>query len=307
MNSQKNYRPWIPFIWIFGIVLAIIVVIGIILFRIGDNEFDWKGIYTEAIGMLLDVLFLGIIWSIFEHFRASKLEIKRYLEEIDDFRRWQSDEATFRIVGNIKRLSKLKFTNIDLRYCYLKKAELWNLKITSDATGANFIDAKLAGSELCNINLSFAHFEKAHLYESKFNGSDLAFTNFKGANIKKVDFRGCLNIDKAFFHGALYIWDALFDENVDIEKLKLQQEKESILGRGEPFFSKINFVETKFKCSILEFHISEFDKKVIIMRLTKEGFFNYKNLINIVGVHPHFFLGHLKLEDLEKEMNTNND
>jgi hypothetical protein len=306
MKKIINDRPWNPFIWIFGIVLFIIVCVGVILFRFGDNKFDWTGIYTEAIGMLLDVLFLGIILAIFEYNRSSKLEIKRYLEEIDDFRNWKSDEATYRIVGNIRRLSGLKFKNIDLSYCYLKKAELWNLKITNDATGTNFAYAKLAGAEFCNINLSFAHFEKAHLYNSKFNNSDISFANFKGANINKVDFRGCKNLDKAYFQGALFIWEAIFDEGVDIEKLKLQKKNETILGSEEPFFAKIDFVETKFQCSILEFYISEYNDKIIVMRFTKEGFLNFKNLINIVGEHQHFFWGHLKLDDLEKEMKISN-
>lgn len=245
MNILKSPKPWIPFIWIFVIVFAIIVFLGIFLFGIGNNKFDWTGIYTEVIGMLLDIIFLGIFWAILEHLRSEKLEIKKYLDEIDDYRNWESEEAMHKTVGNIRRLSKINFTNVDLTYCYLKNAELWNLKITNDATGANFSNAKLAGAELCNINLSHATFEKSHLYKAKLNGSDLAFTNFKGTNLTDVDFRGCLNIDKAYFHGAMFIWEAKFDESIDIEKLKYQQKTVGLLGQKESFFEKKDFIEKK--------------------------------------------------------------
>lgn len=303
MKNIDKDKPWIPFIWILLIVLILISIYGWIIYSKQASDFDWQGIHTESVGMFLDVIFLGVIWSIFEYRRNKKSEIKRYLEEIDDFRPWKNEEATYRIVGIIRRLTNLKFDKIDLSYCFLNKAELWNLKITGDATGAKFINAKMAGSELCNIDLSFAHFEKAHLYDSKLNGSDISFANFKGANIKKVDFRGCKNIDKAYFQGALFIWEAIFDDHIDIEQLKLQKEKESILGGGEPFFQKIEFVESKFQCSIMEFKISEFNDELIVLRFTKEGFTNYKNLIKIVGEHKHFYYGHLKLDDILNEMN----
>jgi cbb3-type cytochrome oxidase subunit 3 len=306
MKNINRDKPWVPFIWILGIAVILIGTYGWILYCKNNNEFDWRGIHTESVGMLLDIIFLGVIWSIFEYQRNKKSEIRRYLEEIDDFRPWKSEEATYRIVGNIRRLTNLNYNKIDLSYCFLNKAELWNLKISADATGAKFINAKMAGAELCNINLSFAHFEKAHLYDSKLNGSDILFANFKGANIKNVDFRGCINVEKAYFHGALFIWEAIFDDNIDIEQLKLQKENESILGSGEPFFLKIDFVETIFQCSVIEFKMSEYNDKLIVLRFTKEGFQNYKNLINIVGEHKHYYHGHLKLEDLQYAMSMKN-
>ncbi len=298
---QKE-KPWLPFLWIFAVVLLLISIYGWIVYNNTGNKFDWLGIHTESVGMLLDVIFLGVVWSIFEYRRSKKNEIKRYLEEINDFRSWKSEEATFRIVGNIRRLSNLGYTDIDLTYCFLKKADLWNLKTSGEATGAQFIKANMAGSDLRNINLSYADFEKAHLYDSKLNGSDIAFTNFKGTNLTKVDFRGCVNIEKAFFHGALFIWEAMFDDDVNVDRLKLQKQKESILGRGEPFFKKIEFVERNFHCSILEFRISEFNDNMIVLRFTKEGYVNFNNLMSIAGEHKHYYSGHLKLDELMHAM-----
>lgn len=302
MRFLRNDKPWVPFVWIFILVFLIIGFIGFTIYYYSDNQFDWNGIYTESIGMLLDVLFLGIIWAIFEYFRNRKLEIKQYTNEIDDYRNWKSEEAMHKIVGNIKRLSKLKITKIDLTYCYLKDAELWNLKLTNDATGANFYNSKLAGAELRNINLSYADFEKSHLYNAKLNGSKLFNANFKGANLTDVDFRGCEDIDKAFFWGAMNIWKAKFDEDVNIEDLKNQKKKISKLGIKKDLFDKTKFVESKFNCTLLEFHISEFNSDSIFLRFTKEGFYNFNNLIKITGEHKHFYYGVINFDDLIGEM-----
>lgn len=305
MKLFNKDKPWTPFILIFMLVFIIIGILGVVFFSYRDNDFDWAGIYTESIGMLLDVLFLGVIWAIFEYYRSKKLEIRRYREEIDDFRRWKSEEAMHKIVGNIKRLVRNNISNIDLSYCYLQNAELWNLKITNDATGTNFVKAKLAGADLQNINLSYADFEKSHLYKAKLNGSTLFNTNFKGTNLKEVDFRGCKDIDRAYFWGSMFIWEAKFDSNVNIEKLKNQKRKESKLGIKTEFFDKQEFIEQTFNCTLLEFHISEKNEEIIVLRFTKEGFSNYKELININGEHEHFYHGILRFDDLTKEMTLN--
>lgn len=307
MRFLNTTKPWIPFIWIFIIVLIIIILIGFLFSCNSDYGFDWAGVYTESIGMLLDVLFLGIIWAILEYLRNNKLEIKRCLNEIDDFRRWKSEEAMHKIVGNIRRLKKLKYTNLDLTYCYLKDAELWNLKLTGDATGANFYNSKLAGAELQNINLSYVNFEKAHLYKAKLNGSTLISTNFNKANLTDVDFRGCHNVDKAFFWGAVNIWKAIFDEGVNIDDLKNQKRQTDKLGSTEDRKLKIKFIEDNFNCTLLEFHISQINEESIVLRFTKEGFLNYKNLIKITGEHRNFYNGLIPLEDLNKELKSTRD
>lgn len=305
MKLLINDKPWTPFILIFIIVFIIIGIIGSYSFYcFGNESFDWNGVFTESIGMLFDVLFLGIIWAIFEFYRSKKLDIRRYKEDIDDFRRWESDEAMHKTVGNIRRLIRNKVSNIDLSYCHLKNAELWNLKLTHDAISTNFYNAKLAGSDLQNIDLSYSDFEKAHLYNSKLNGSRLFNTSFKGANLKEVDFRGCKDIDGAYFWGAMFIWEAKFDPDIDIEQLKNQKRKESRLGIRKEFFDKKKFIELNFNCTILEFHMSEYNNEMIVLRFTKEGFKNYKNLIKITGEHEHYFHGILKFNDLILEIKS---
>jgi hypothetical protein len=53
--------------------------------------------------------------------------ISNYHEEIDDFRHWKSEESTYRILGDIKRLSKLGETKFDLNSCPLSGIHLKGL------------------------------------------------------------------------------------------------------------------------------------------------------------------------------------
>ena len=55
--------------------------------------------------------------------------IRHYHEEIEDFRDWKSGEATYRILGNIKRLSRLGETTFDLNRCNLSGIHLKGLNL----------------------------------------------------------------------------------------------------------------------------------------------------------------------------------
>ena len=98
-----------------------------------------EGIFIESFGMLLDLLIIGALFTYFYNKGERRRTIKRYSEEIDDFRKWNENEATFRIIGNIKRLIKLGIHKIDLSHCYLMNADFTDFNIE----GTNFNGANL--------------------------------------------------------------------------------------------------------------------------------------------------------------------
>src|SRR5258706_12321243 len=80
------------------LVMASFVVVGTSWGRYSSPEFI-DGIRVEAHGTLFDILVIGlfILWLNFK--RAESERVRRYAEEIDDFREWRSDEASHRIAG----------------------------------------------------------------------------------------------------------------------------------------------------------------------------------------------------------------
>ncbi len=56
--------------------------------------------------MLFDILVIGVLILFLNKLAEKRVDNRRYLEEIEDFRGWESEEAAYRIAGNLKRLKR---------------------------------------------------------------------------------------------------------------------------------------------------------------------------------------------------------
>lgn len=58
----------------FYLILTIIVFLILLIrdFSVGINNVDWDGIWTEAHGMWFDIIILGVLLAIYDHFRDKK-------------------------------------------------------------------------------------------------------------------------------------------------------------------------------------------------------------------------------------------
>src|SRR5438128_2001777 len=107
------------------LVVVAIIVIGLSL-DYYINEFDTfiQQVLAEAHGMIFDIAVIGILIFWLNQNGEMRQRIRTYKDEIDDFRLWESEEAAFRTVGNIKRLNRHKIHEINLVNCYLAKTNL---------------------------------------------------------------------------------------------------------------------------------------------------------------------------------------
>lgn len=190
-------KPALAALLVFGIFFIIIV--GFSIFKYRYNEKFFESIVIEAHGMLFDILIIGVIifalHKVGEKRLKKELEIKRHEDEIDDFRWWESEEATFKIVGNIKRLNRHGITNINLCVCYLKNA---SLKFT-ELKGAYLYQTNLQGADLEGANLQEANLDGANLQGVNFmvcdlQGADLNNANLEGADFDHSDLRNAKNL-----------------------------------------------------------------------------------------------------------------
>lgn len=157
--QKLGSRPIMTSFFVF--VLCTIGIVWISNYKYQYNSKFVESIFIEAHGMLFDIFIIGIFIFGLHKLGEKRLNNKRYQEEINDFESWGSEEAKFRIVGNIKRLNRNNISKIDLVGCYLKKAEL---------RGANLRDANLQGANL--------------------DGANLHKANLRGANLEKVNLQG---------------------------------------------------------------------------------------------------------------------
>ena len=141
-----------------------------------------------------------------------QLEIRRYHEEIDDFRGWDSDEAGYRIAGNIKRLNRNGITNIQLERCHL-------------------VQVNLGGADLSYANLVHANLNHAILSYAILSPADLGYADLSGASLFHADLSGAL-LDGANLSGA----DLRYANLRDVRLLTNEQlaQAESLIGATLP-------------------------------------------------------------------------
>jgi len=191
-------------------LLAVALTVG---FSIDDynNKGFRESLQIEAHGIIIDVLVIGVLFfwlggRIGRQKLSSTSEIQRYRDEIDDFRGWESEEASLRIRGNIVRLNKLESENLELQQCYLKNANLHNANlyethlIESNLEGALMRQADLRKSyiwrsNLRNVDLWRADLREADLWETDLEGADLRradlrYADLRNTNLVNTDLRG---------------------------------------------------------------------------------------------------------------------
>lgn len=193
------------------------------------NDFNnfIRGVLEEAHGMLFDLAIIGILIYWLNENGAKRLRIRTYKDEIDDFRLWESEEAAFRTVGNIKRLNRHKIYNINLVNCYLAKTNLSYVILkgsnlnSANVSNSNLVQCNLEGTRLnqtnfenSNLNHVFmqkayasgANFKDTFMIKAKLDGAFLIKANFCNAFLMESDLNGAYltgaNLENANFYKA---------------------------------------------------------------------------------------------------------
>jgi len=190
-----------------AIVLGVVTVLvtGLSLkFYINDFDSFWPQLLVEAHGMIFDIAVIGILLFWLNKNGETRQRIKTYKDEIDDFRLWESEEAAFRIVGNLKRLNRNKIYEINLVNCYLTKTNLnyVNLK-GSNLNSANISNSSLIETNLENTRLNQTNLENSNLNQANLNSSYASGANFKDAFLIKTQLEGAFLIKTNFRNAFL--------------------------------------------------------------------------------------------------------
>jgi len=152
-------------------------------------------VLVEAHGMLFDIAIIGILLFWLNENGEIRHQVRAYHNEIDDFRTWHSEEAAFRIVGNIRRLNRHDITEINLANCHLQQTNMSYLNLA----GANLNSAIVTNCSLVEVNL-----ENSRMNQTNLENSNLNSANLKGAYANGANFQDAYLI-KAQFENAYLI------------------------------------------------------------------------------------------------------
>jgi hypothetical protein len=259
-------------------ILTAIILFIIIWFLVSGASIkrgkSYKGefldsLLVEAHGLLFDIFVFGILIVFFNRIGERRRNIARWQEEIDDFRYWKSEEAMFRIMGNIKRLNRNGVTEINLTECFLNYADLSDTNLRgADLSGAHLKEADFRGANLERTRLIGANLE-----EALFRFADLKRADLLGANLRDIDFRRAnleeadlskAHLEEAYFREANLkgadLWKAHLEKasflNADLEEANLE---EAYLEKTEELtIEQISQVRTLYQAKL----DSELEKQI---------------------------------------------
>jgi uncharacterized protein YjbI with pentapeptide repeats len=216
------------------LILVTILVLSLSApYYISDFETFIQQVLAEAHGMIFDIAVIGILIFWLNQNGEIRRRIRTYKDEIDDFRLWESEEAAFRTVGNIKRLNRHNIHEINLVNCHLPRTNLNYVNLEgSNMNSANISQSVLIESNLENARLNQTNFENSTLNQANLQGAYASGANFKDAFLIKANFENAFLI-KANFNNAFlmeanlqncYLMGADF-ENASLYKADLRGAK----------------------------------------------------------------------------------
>src|SRR6187549_3523788 len=215
------------------VIVAIVVLSLSLQYYLRDFDTFWPQILTEAHGMIFDIAVIGILIFWLNQNGETRQRIRTYKDEIDDFRLWESEEAAFRTVGNIKRLNRHGIHDLNLVNCYLPRTNLNYVNLSgSNLNSANITQSSLIEGNLENARLNQTNFENSNLNQAILKGAYASGANFKDAFLIKSQFENAFLIKANFSNAFLmeanlqncYLMGADF-ENASLYKADLRGAK----------------------------------------------------------------------------------
>jgi BTB/POZ domain-containing protein KCTD9 len=223
------------------LLLLAILVFGLSLpYYLNDAANFWPQILAEGHGMLFDIAVIGILLFWLNKNGDTRQRIRTYKDEIDDFRLWESEEAAFRTVGNIKRLNRHGIYEINLVKCHMARTNLNYVNLSgSNMNSANFSNSTLIETNLENTRLNQTNFENSNLNQANLVSAYASGANFKDAFLIKAQFenaflikanlnnaylmeanlRGCYLMGADFENASLYKADLTGAKGLTVEQL----------------------------------------------------------------------------------------
>lgn len=257
-------------------------VVFAILYKLDKSWLTWENksdILVEFHGLFFDIILFGILFIIFTQIGERRKEIKRYQENIDDMKGWNEPEATFKIIGNLKRLLALKATNIDLAFTFLKKGLFSGLKIEkikfdncildeaifqySKCNDSTFLNSSMSLTDLRYCDLTSCNFSKVSSEQGTFQGSKLCNAKFEHSSIIECDFS---YID--------------FDPNwSDYEDIKRELMSKSYLSENDLVNNIVRVDFSNATLSYGTFDKSKFDKTIMKGTLLNGATFKNSSMV----------------------------
>ena len=209
MGAVRRWvSKWLESPVVFALCLVVIAVAMLALSHIWYGGWDelWQGVYVEATGATMDLAVFGILIALVAARRERNREIGAQEDVIDDFKKWDTEEARYRIAGSVRRLNRRGRTSIDFAGIELSDFSFRNHDINSIA-GSRFYDGTVGGSSGKTVlkNVEFSLVDCRDVVFTAFNPSDWLGLSHRPSIFRDCWFGGA-KLEGATFRGAKIEW-----------------------------------------------------------------------------------------------------
>ncbi|CAM2005139.1 pentapeptide repeat-containing protein [Acanthopleuribacter pedis] len=223
-----------------SIVIGIFAISGLLVYFINKQAGTvWQDFALVLNNTFMNILIFGILLTWLEKKRRRRHINRGYLEQLEDFRFWRSEEGVWRKVGILRRLRNLEaqlpdLSGIEMENAMMESWDLTDLRLNhanftnaflwqSDVSRTSFERGIMERVYLENVTMDGTNFDKVYmvmadlreacgkkaqfmctnLEMSIFNGARLEDCSFEGANLEKATFEGAVLKDCMFYHAHL--------------------------------------------------------------------------------------------------------
>jgi uncharacterized protein YjbI with pentapeptide repeats len=166
-----------------------------------SREF-FENVLVEAHGAIMDLFIVGVAIFWFEKRRANADAISSHKNTLSDLKFYRGTDASYRILGQIKRLLELGVTSFQLPEAALDNIQISDISlIDSNLRAANFSNTTLIRITLDNCELDAAVLSGSRFQHVTLKNVKLRRANFQGAKLNGCDFTSC-ELQRANFTNA---------------------------------------------------------------------------------------------------------
>ncbi len=215
---KKHLRPIFRFFddpaprfGLIALVAALLIWFGLYFSSASLRDGVWANLFVEFGGAVFDILIFGVFLTAVMSYFNRKQEIARQHEIIEDYKRWDSEEARFRLAGAIRRLNRKGETAVNLSGVRLSDFSFSKNGIGS-LSGSTLYDGTwgepLAESAVKLNKVEFDYVDCQSVQFSPFNplsglgNITSSFADFLDCEFFNADLRN------AIFNGAVLAWSA---------------------------------------------------------------------------------------------------
>lgn len=185
---------------------------------------DPGNIIAESHGMVFDIVFFGIVLSIYEFFLQKREKLSNHLQELADFRGWNEPEAMYRNVGLLRRIIRdKKRSYFKIQRTFLNNSELTEMHFTE----TTFDMVNMKGSKI--------------EYTSFSENSKLARINAVGVKLLNSQFSD-FAIDKSCFCHSYFETHEFIVDPMNFQLIQIPKENQNHFQNGSITNVKFNFM-----------------------------------------------------------------